>query len=411
MRRRQFSIGVLGLLGGLTTAAKLASAAEAGRTNTVFYAGVGAALYGYVVDAGKNALALKHGPYATPQQIQAAWQNPRTGHLYVASSDGNNGSRHFLTTFAVQRDGSLTQLGEALAVSARPIHITVDSTGEHLLVAYPRPSFVSVHRLAANGVIAEEIKQAAKLDTGNYPHEIRVFPSDKTVLVMARGVTPTAAVPEQVGSIRVFHFTNGQLTEAETLAPNGGKDFRPRNGEFSRSGNWFYAVLEAQNQLLSYALTGDRLSDTPRFSATTLSGAAKPGQMLSASRLHPSGRTLYIVNRATGTEQVGSETIVSSGEDSIAAFTLDARTGEPRLVQSIAIPASGVRGMGISAEGKWLVAAGMEAAKKRADGAIQSISEALCLLSIGADGRLTYCSRVETPSQNQPTVWAGAILH
>jgi 6-phosphogluconolactonase (cycloisomerase 2 family) len=411
MQRRHFNVGLLGLLGSAAVA-KPAWAADPVRPNTAFYAGVGPALYGYSVDATARVLVLKHGPYATPQPVQATWQNSRTGHLYIAASDGINGTRHAVLTYVVARDGSLTQMGDPITLAARPIHITVDRKGEYLLMAYPRPSFVTVHRLAASGAIAEEVEQRAKLDTGIYPHEIRVFPSNRRVLVCARGVAPGAEA-EQPGSVRLFSFANGQLSNAQTIAPNGGMDFRPRNIEFSPSGRWLYVALEAQNQLLTYAQSGDRLSESPLFKATTLAGAGptKPGQMLSVIRLHPNGKTLYVMNRASGTTSFNGETIFNDGEESIAVFSLDSATGAPRLAQSIPVAAIGVRGIGITADGQWLFAAGLQAGKKRVADRLESIPQALHLFSIGADGRLTYRSQIEAPSQTDNTVWAGIVSY
>ena len=172
--------------------------------------------------------------------------------------------RHFLSAFAVGGDGSLTPVGEPTALPQRPISITVDDRGEYILVAYPRPSGVSVRRVGRDGGIAGPVERTAGLDAGIYPHEVRVFPSNRTVLTMSRGTEPTATAPEQQGAIRLYSLENGRLANVQAVSRDGGRKFRPRNIEFSRSGRWLYAVLEAQNQVLTYAVRGDRLPHASR---------------------------------------------------------------------------------------------------------------------------------------------------
>jgi 6-phosphogluconolactonase (cycloisomerase 2 family) len=409
MDRRQFN-GVLGIAAGMMAVPLAARAAAPKRA--MFYAGIGAALYGFAVDPAKRVLVQRYGPYPTPKTVQAAWQNPRTGHLYVATSDGNTSTDHALLAFAVGADGSLRQVGAPVTLAARPIHLTVDSKGRYVAIAYPIAKTLSIHRIAADGSLGDAVVQTARLEAGNYLHQVRFLPDDRTVLVMARGTTPTATAPEQLGSIRLFPFRDGQLSQGQILAPNGGKAFRARNSEFAPSGRFVYSALEAQNQINTYGLAGGRMSEAPLFTATSLARPAevKPGQMLSASRLHPNGRFLYVANRGTGLEDFQGEKVYV-GEDSVAVFAIDGRTGEPRLIQSIPIPALQVRGMDLTPDGLWLVAAGMVPGKVRSGGGVETVPEGLSLFSVGQDGRLTFASRLLAPTQTEATIWTGAVLY
>ena len=409
MDRRQFGARLLGL--AAAAASSPAAAAASPARGWVFYAGVGPNLYGYTVDPGARVLRLRHGPIAFPQIVQAGWQNPRTGHLYVASSDGIDGTRHAVAALAVGADGGLTPVGTTFTLPARPIHITVDARGDYLLLAYPRPSGVAVYRLGPDGTILGEVQQRARLATGNYPHEIRVLPSNRSVLIMSRGVPAAAGAPEQPGGMHLFSFEDGQLANSQTVAPNGGAGFRPRNGEFDPAGRWLYAALEAQNQLSTHALSGDRVSEAALFTTTTLATAepARPGQMLSVSRIHPSGRFLYIANRA-GAAQHQGQTVVD-GEESLAVFALEPRTGRARLIQSAPLPGAGTRGIGLSPDGRWLAVSGLSPAKVRLGDRIEVVPQAISLYAIGADGRLTLANRLVSPMQGQTSVWAGSVVY
>jgi 6-phosphogluconolactonase (cycloisomerase 2 family) len=410
MLRRQFNGGLLGLTAASALSSRLGVASDAGPA--MFYVGSGSSLYGVQVDAATGSLKHKHGPYELSQEIQSACQSPRTGHLYVVASQGFAGREHFLLAFAVAGDGSLKPAGDPVTLPERPININVDGKGEFLLVAYPRPSGIGVHHIARDGALADEVKQLSRLDTGIYPHEIRVFPSNRTVLTMSRGTQPTADSPEQLGAIRLYSFDKGQLANVQVVARDGGHDFRPRNIEFSRSGRWLYAVLEAQNEVLTYGLGKDRLSGNPLFTASTLASptAADPTRQASGCRMHPDGRTFYVINRATGQQDFQGQK-VQSGEENVAVFSLDTRTGEPRLVQSAALPGFGSRGMGISPDGRWMLVAGYVASRRRVGDGIEPLPVNLCLYSIAADGRLNLASKLEAPMQNRATIWAGTLRY
>ena len=411
MKRRQFNQVLMGLASAASLKSTFSVAANAPGRRSLFYAGSGSSLYGYALDTASRSLKLAFGPYVLPEEIQAAWQNPRSGHLYVASSQGFNGTRHFLSAFAVGRDGALTPVGEPTVLPQRPINITVDHRGRFVLVAYPRPSGITVHRIGMDGAIAGQVVQAASLDTGIYPHEVRVFPSDSTVLTMSRGTEATPTAPEQLGAIRLYSFRNGQLANVQAVSRDGGRNFRPRNIEFSRSGRWLYAVLEAQNQVLTYDVHRDRLSEDPVFTASTLPASATgTGQQASGCRMHPEARVFYVINRALGTEEFQGQK-VQAGEESVAVFALDPHSGEPRLVQSAPLPGYGSRALGISPDGRWLVAAGFNRGARRVGDRVEAIPVGLCLYGIAADGQLTFNSRLDVPLQDKATIWSGCVLY
>ena len=91
--------------------------------------------------------------------------------------------------------GALTPHDEPLKLRWRPIHHSVDRSGEFLLIAYNAPSGVSVHRIKADGTIGEEIRQPDNLDFGIYGHQILATPSNQSLILVARGNNPWAVSP------------------------------------------------------------------------------------------------------------------------------------------------------------------------------------------------------------------------
>jgi hypothetical protein len=182
----------------------------------VLYASVGPDLTWYDVDIEHGTL-VNRGAVALPANVQEAWPHPSKQYLYVAWSNGgpsyagpfsgaaSSGNKHGVSTFEIDKaSGALHPRGQPTSLPSRPIHITGDVPGTHVLVAYNDPSGVTVHRIRPDGTVGSTIKQPAPLDVGIYAHQVRVDPSDKGVIVVTRGNGPAGTKPEDPGALKVF---------------------------------------------------------------------------------------------------------------------------------------------------------------------------------------------------------------
>jgi 6-phosphogluconolactonase (cycloisomerase 2 family) len=295
----------------------------------------------------------------------------------------------------------------------------VDHRREHILSAFNDPSSVAVHRLNADGSIGAEVPQTATLSTGVYAHQIRVMPSGRAVIVPARG---NQAVPgrreEDLGGLKVFDYVDGQLTDRETVAPNGGREFRCRHVEFHPSGKWLYVVIESQNELHTFGIDDDRLSPEPLFVTSLLAARteSRPGQAASAIRMHPTnGRTLYVANRGRGTESFRGEEVIAEGmENSIAVFEVDPASGQPRLIQSADPQSLDVRMFALHPDGRSLVATSHESAgpiKRRRGNRIESVPPRIVLFAIEPDGRLTFRYKRDVETGGLYQLWCGDVRY
>jgi 6-phosphogluconolactonase len=120
------------------------------KTNCAFYSGVGGQLTHFEVDFDAATLA-KRAAVTLPGGIQYAWPHPSRRHLYVATSSGGVGiapvpgyppDQHYLVAFRVTPLGELSLHGDPIKLRQRPVHASVDSAGEYVLVAYNFPSNV-----------------------------------------------------------------------------------------------------------------------------------------------------------------------------------------------------------------------------------------------------------------------------
>src|SRR5215472_10204038 len=138
------------------------------------YAAVGPDLTQYDVDV-KAATLTKRGTVTLPDMVQYAWPHPTRKYLYVAWSNGSGKDHHGVSAYRIDaKTGALSLLGSPVALANRPIHLTVDIPGTHVLIAYSEPSGVTVQNLAADGTVGSEVRQPEKLDTGVYAHQVRV---------------------------------------------------------------------------------------------------------------------------------------------------------------------------------------------------------------------------------------------
>ena len=70
------------------------------------------------------------------------------------------GDKHVANAFRIDpATGALTPHGETVKLPSRPIHASVDLSGQYLLIAYNDPSGLTVHRINADGTIGERVNQ------------------------------------------------------------------------------------------------------------------------------------------------------------------------------------------------------------------------------------------------------------
>src|SRR6266478_3328015 len=265
------------------------------------YASVGPELVHYRLDVDGASLT-KPDSVTVPESVQYAWPHPSKKYLYVAWSNGSGADHHGVSAFRIDpMSGALHAHGSPVSLAARPVHITVDIPGTHLLVAYNDPSGLTVFGLAPDGTILSAVKQPAALDFGIYGHQVRVDPSDHMVILVTRGNGPARGKPEDPGALKIFDYKNGILTNRASIAPNRGFGFQPRHLDFDKSRQWVFLSLERQNKLQVYKRLPDgMLGSEPLFTKDSVTDpvAGRPGQAAGTVHVHPKGGFVYQANRA-----------------------------------------------------------------------------------------------------------------
>jgi 6-phosphogluconolactonase (cycloisomerase 2 family) len=380
------------------------------------YASVGPELTHYDVDVERAALA-RRGTASLPANVHYAWPHASGRFLYVASSDGGPGgaaagSRHHVSAFAIDpATGALAPHGEPIALPARPIHMTTDIPSENILVAFSNPSGLRVYRIRPDGSPGEEVAQKEPIDPGIYAHQVRVALDNRHAILVTRGNDAAGAKPEDPGALKVFDYRAGLLTREHSIAPGGGYGFGPRHLDFHPTKPWVYVSLERQNRLDVFDMTGGSLSATPLFSKTTLSEPVPAGvrQVAGTVHVHPSGRFVYVANRASSTVEIEGRAVFAGGENTLAAYRIAEATGEPALIRHADTSGIHCRTFHVDPSGRLLVAAHIMGLPVRDGGELRMVPASLALFRIAADGRLDFVRSYEVETGGRMLFWMSMV--
>jgi 6-phosphogluconolactonase (cycloisomerase 2 family) len=383
----------------------------------VFYSAIGPELTLYGVDVD-NAALVKQSTVSTPANVQYAWPHPSKQYLYVVSSNGGPtaggaaGSTHAANAFKIDpATGALTPHGATVTLPTRPIHTSVDMTGEYLLIAYNDPSGLTVHRINKDGTIGDRVNQPGPLDTGKFAHQIRVTPDNQQVILVTRGNNAPSDNPVNPGSIKIFNFKDGVLTNLAAIQPGDGMQFGPRHLDFHPTQPWVYVSIESQNKLHVYKLDSETgISREPLFIKETLDPSSKLRQAAGPIHVHPSGRFDYLTNRAFWLTDFEGKKVFAGGENSVAVFAIDQTTGEPTLIQNADGHANYLRTFGIDPTGRILVTASVWPTPVREGTNITTVPAAISMFRIGGEGKLEFVRKydIDATAQKQQ-FWAGMV--
>ncbi|MFA7250055.1 MAG: beta-propeller fold lactonase family protein [Dehalococcoidia bacterium] len=347
------------------------------------YVGDGSEISWYSMDV-EAAEVAKQGSLRLPGNVGYAWPHPSRQFLYVATNRRGEGDGEGLAHINALRidpaTGALSIHGAPAPLPIGATHICVDHEGTHVYAAYTRLSRgVTAHRIQADGTIGDEVPQPPDLDVGVFVHQVRVMPSGRSVLLVARGYDPKGDRPEVPGALKLFATNDGVLTNRGSIAPNGGFGFGARHLDFHPTEPWFYVSVERHNQIVMFDVQPDDvIPPAPKYTKNTLSRVRPEGVLQGSGpiHVHPNGRTVYLTNRSDG-----------DGEDNVAVFSIDQTTGEPTLIQHAEQHSRHAATFAIDPSGRMLVAVSARAYGDQLGG--------ITTFRIQDDGRLEFVRKYD----------------
>jgi 6-phosphogluconolactonase len=237
--------------------------------------------------------------------------HPDGQHLYATEAAGSappEGSG-FVSAYRIEADGRLRDLNTQPSGGAGPCHVSIDPTGQWLLVANYRGGSCAVLPILGNGLLGEP--GAIRRHSGRGPnpkrqeaahtHSFNCDPAGRFALAADLGMD----------KILIYRLESGTLVSGRppfiATQPGAG----PRHLVFHPSGKFVYAAMELNGTVAAYDYADGALTEIQ--TAPTLPADFSGENTVSEVCITPDGRFLYVGNR---------------GHESLAIFAVDPQSGK-----------------------------------------------------------------------------------
>ena len=153
------------------------------------------------------------------------------------------------------------------------------------------------------------------------------------------------------------------------------------------------------------------LGGEPLFVKDTLADPVnvKPGQGAGAIHVHPNGRFVYLTNRNQDEVDFQGRKVFNDGENNVAVFAIDEKTGEPNLIQTVEGHGIQLRTFGIDPSGRLLLAASIKPLLVREGNAVKTLSAGITVYRINADGTLAFVRKYDVDTGKGQQFWSGVV--
>ena len=271
--------------------------------------------------------------------------NPTGEFLYAAGemSDAPD-KRGAVSSF--KRDpntGKLTLMNQQKSGGSGPCHLSVDASGKTLLVANYGSGSIASLPVKADGSLVEAATTVQhvgssvnpKRQAGPHAHFIVPSPDNRFALTCDLGLDKILVYP--LNAVAAKLVTN--TPSFAVVAPGAG----PRHLAFSTDGRFGYVINEMKLTISAFSYDSKTAAMTEVQTISTLPAdyVATEKDSCAEIAVHPNGRFVYGSNR---------------GHDSIAVFTVEAKTGKLTLVQNESTQGKTPRHFAIDPSGRWLLA-------------------------------------------------------
>ena len=304
-------------------------------------------IYAYSFDAASSAL--------TPLGLAAETVNPSflaidpsRRFLYAVNELGNyqGASSGAVTAFAINHQtGRLSLLNQVPTRGADPCYIAFDKTGKFALVANYTGGSVAVFPVQPDGHIGESSAFVQHTGSsvnkdrqeGPHAHWIETTPDNRFALVADLGLD----------KLLVYRFNSKSGTLTPDNPPYASLDpgVGPRHIAFHPNGKLVYVINELQSSVTAFSYDGGTGTLKKLNTVSTLPKGFSARNDAAEIKVHPSGKFLFASNR---------------GNDTIAAFSIDAHSGNLTLIDFFPTEGKTPRNFEIDPTGKLLLVANQD---------------------------------------------------
>ena len=251
-----------------------------------------------------------------------------------------------VSAFAIDsKTGKLTFLNEVASLGADPCYISLDKTGKYVLVANYTSGNVAVFPIMKDGKLGDSTGFVQHTGTGPN-HERQEGPHAHWVEVTSDN---RYAVVSDLGldELLVYHFDagKGQLAANDPAFTKVEPGAGPRHFAFHPNGKFAYVVDEMKSTVNAFTFDAEHGVLKMMQTVSTLPAGFAGKNDTAELEIHPSGRFVYASNR---------------GNDSIAVYSVNAKTGMLTLVEHTPTGGKTPRSFEIDPTGTRLFAANQE---------------------------------------------------
>ncbi len=126
--------------------------------------------------------------------------------------------------------------------------------------------------------------------------------------------------------------------------------------------------------------------------------------------MHPTGKFVYLANRATSTTDFKGKPVFAGGENTIAVFAINQATGEPALIQNIDTRGMSARTFALDPSGRILVAANQIPLMVRDGSNVRTVPAGLAVFRVRADGKLDFVRKYDVQAGGGKNLfWVGIV--
>jgi 6-phosphogluconolactonase len=305
-------------------------------------------IYAYRFDPGTGKLTPL-GVGAESEDPSFIAVHPSGKFLYAVNEVDHFGDQKSgaVSAFSIDaKTGKLTLLNQVATRGAGPCHLSLDKSGNYVLVANYDGGSVALFPVREDGSLAPAsafvqhtgFSVDKERQEGPHAHWIGTSPDNRFAFAADLGIDEVL--------IYRFNAAKGTLTPSDPsyvkLNPGAG----PRHIAFHPNGKFAYVLAEMEDSVTTFAYKASNASLSPLQTVSALSTLRKDykGPKEAAEiAVHPNGKFLYASNRG--------------GIDTISAFSLDPVKGTLNLKNEYPTMGKTPRNFAIDPTGKFLLAA------------------------------------------------------
>src|SRR5207237_4189541 len=128
-----------------------------------------------------------------------------------------------------------------------------------------------------------------------------------------------------------------------------------------------------------------------------------------AMPVQPIGPIVFLTNRNQHELDSEGQKVFNGGENNVAFFAIDEKTGEPSLIQTAEGFGIQLRTFGIDASGRLLVAASIKPLLVREGSSIKTLSAGIMVYRIAEDGKLAFVRKYDVDTRKGQQFWSGMV--